>query len=252
MKEMQRPDATNIGTPLGSPVLGRPSKNLEIKQVSSGQSGRIRAPDFDYHLPPNKRYRAGRRQHSLIQRRSHKQQPDRYQGLCHCSAHAWAVLTRGYVTLVSPEDAHHLQGRKWHAQICGKSPLLLVYASDTARSLHRVILDEPDSDVDHKDHDGTNNRRENLRLCPQSQNSSSSRPRKNDSGFRGVECRGQWRATITCNGKSRHLGTFDTPEEAARAYDKAAIEYFGPEFATLNFPPEQSNSSGPPGRRGRT
>ena len=60
MKEMQRPDATNIGTPLGSPVLGRPSKNLEIKQVSSGQSGRTRTPQFEYQLPWNRLSQGGR------------------------------------------------------------------------------------------------------------------------------------------------------------------------------------------------
>src|SRR5262245_3922618 len=45
-----------------------------------------------------------------------KRRTDRYRGLCACGEHAWAVLTRGYVTLVSPEDAHHLRGRKWFAE----------------------------------------------------------------------------------------------------------------------------------------
>ena len=42
--------------------------------------------------------------------------PDRYHGLCACGEMAWAVLTKGYVTFVSPEDAHHLQQRKWYAK----------------------------------------------------------------------------------------------------------------------------------------
>ena len=41
---------------------------------------------------------------------------DRYRGLCHCGAHVWAILMQGYVTLVSPEDAHHLQRGKWYAE----------------------------------------------------------------------------------------------------------------------------------------
>jgi hypothetical protein len=97
-------------------------------------------------------------------------------------------------------------------------------------------------EVDHVDHNGLNNRRDNLRPCSDSQNLGNSRQRSGQSGFRGVyhHKRGAgWCACIA----HQHLGTFDTPEEAVPAYDAAAIERFG-EFETLNFLPSVCRSHG--------
>jgi hypothetical protein len=146
------------------------------------------------------------------------------------------VLTKGYVTFVDPEDAAILAAANWYARKSSERNLIYTtrYGESGNIHLHRVILGEPGSEIDHTNHNALDNRRGNLRPCSSSQNNGNSRRRLRRSGFRGVYLhRKRWRALITCDGKTRHLGTFDTPEEAARAYDAAAVEH----FAKLNFPP---------------
>lgn len=104
--------------------------------------------------------------------------------------------------------------------------------------MHRLIMGitDPRIQVDHRDNDGLNNRRYNLRVASVHQNSMNTRPRKGTSKFKGV-CfqKNKWRATIMHNYKSIGLGSFDSEFEAALAYDKKAKELFG-EFARLNNP----------------
>ena len=84
------------------------------------------------------------------------------------------------------------------------------------------------------------NRRRNLRVCTSQENRFNSKTHmvKKHSQFKGVHPnKDKWRAVIMHNRKYIHIGTFLTPEEAARAYDAKATELFG-EFANLNFPKE--------------
>lgn len=107
--------------------------------------------------------------------------------------------------------------------------------------LHREIMQPPDAMVvDHIDGDATNNCRANLRVCTVQQNRSnvlfpSRGPSK--SKYRGVHPMpsGRFEALISIAGKMRSLGTYDTEEEAARVWDKAARNARGA-FTFQNFP----------------
>ena len=96
--------------------------------------------------------------------------------------------------------------------------------------------------VDHIDGDGLNNTRSNLRLATPQQNTwNSRRPCHSKSPYKGItreKSTGQWRAQIHDGKRVLILGWFESPEDAARAYDAKAVELRG-EFAYLNFPDER-------------
>jgi len=92
----------------------------------------------------------------------------------------------------------------------------------------------PDTDLDHKDCDPTNNRFANLREASHAQNQRNQpTPRHNTSGFKGVHFhkqRQRWVAQIKIKGQQTYIGIFDTPEQAHQAYCQAASEC-EPQFA---------------------
>jgi hypothetical protein len=155
-------------------------------------------------------------------------------------------LTKGFATVVDDEDYDRLVIHKWVAMLASNGR---VYAARTSSRkdgpprksiyMHREILNAAKGEqVDHRDFDGLNNTRENLRLCNVHQNAQHSRKLTTSRfNYKGVvdKRHGKYRARICINGKRTCLGTFDTQEQAAKAYDLAATAHFG-EFAEVNFP----------------
>jgi hypothetical protein len=159
-------------------------------------------------------------------------------------------LASGEVTLLDEDDYERLKGYRYR-KVSGGYAMRTIYAGgkETGRLLHRDILDVPEGmEVDHKDGDPLNNTKANLRVCTRSQNHANrkkpARRQGKTSRYRGVFFNRQpvtakrpWWATIGKDRKQRYIGAFATEDEAARAYDRKALELFG-EFASLNFPGE--------------
>ena len=105
--------------------------------------------------------------------------------------------------------------------------------------MHRVIMNTPvGMETDHRDHNGLNNQKYNMRICTIAQNNYNRIP-YGWSKYLGVShIEGHPIAQIRKERKLFYLGFFKTEEDAAHAYDKKAIEFFG-EFANLNFPYEK-------------
>lgn len=104
--------------------------------------------------------------------------------------------------------------------------------------MHRFILGitDPDILVDHTDHNGLNCQRNNIRSATHTQNCTN-RTAYGSSKYLGVSLstdKKAWQSNITIDGKIQYLGRFKSEEEAARRYDKKAVELHG-EFANLNF-----------------
>jgi hypothetical protein len=138
--------------------------------------------------------------------------------------------------LVDEEDFDYLNQWRWRINTNGYA----VKGESISRNLmHRILLNDPiNLQVDHRNGDKLDNRKENLRICTSSQNKMNVGIKSNNtSTYKGVsfdKFRNKYRACIMVNKKTISLGRFDSPIDAAHAYDEAAKKYFG-EFAKLNF-----------------
>jgi hypothetical protein len=152
--------------------------------------------------------------------------------VCECGDHAFAPTTKHGVTLVEVGDKDVLQ-LPW--TFTGDGYAYRKAPDNRNVLLHRFLTAASSGEcVDHANGDKLDNRRKNLRLCDYRENNRNSRP-KGASGFKGVNQTkwGKWEARIRTDKERLHLGYFDTAEQAATAYDAAAIIHHGT-FARLN------------------
>jgi len=141
-------------------------------------------------------------------------------------------LTKGYKTIIDAADLPKVQRHSWAAKTSPDAPPYAVSNIDgRITKMHQVLIDIPEGMVcDHIDGDSLNNRRSNLRVCTHQENNFNTKIRKGRR-FKGVTMLPSGRYHVRVAGES--IGTFDTEEEAAGAYNAAASDMFG-EFARLN------------------
>ncbi|MDN7951781.1 HNH endonuclease [Burkholderia multivorans] len=143
------------------------------------------------------------------------------------------VASGGQVVLVDDEDYEWLSKLRWRVDSRGYAVRTSKHPHDprrkTQEQMHRAVMGLAYGDgreVDHRNGNPLDNRRENLRICSRSQNQMNRSLQKNNrSGYKGVSWdsrRRRWSVYIGINGKNRFVGSFDTPEDGYRAYCAAA------------------------------
>lgn len=154
-------------------------------------------------------------------------------------------LTQGVVALVDDSDFEELNKYRWRTDKRKNNTYARRSVWDKEKKtngveyMHNRILQTPvGMHSDHMNHNGLDNRRSNLRVCTaQENNRNRLKQDKNTSGYKGVSWDkdySKWRAQIKAKSKVVNLGRFACKKEAARVYDRAAVESFG-EFAVVNF-----------------
>lgn len=155
-------------------------------------------------------------------------------------------LTQGLIALVDDDDYEIVANAKWFCSTVRLGNKTRYYASRTVKGcgislMHRLIMEAEKGDrIDHKDGNGLNNQRHNLRFATHQQNMMNSNTQKTSlhtSRFKGVfksKPSKKFTAQIQFNNKGIHLGQFEYERDAAIAYNDAAIKYFG-DFAVLNI-----------------
>ena len=155
---------------------------------------------------------------------------------------AYVPLTKGYEAVIDAADVPLVGDSNWTATVALRpdGSIRSVYAKRSMKIgaqsqtiyLHRAIGGTDDApEVDHRDGNGLNNRRSNLRPATKGQNMHNSRLRSDSkSRLKGAsfhKARGKWQSQIKVNGKNRGLGLFNCPTAAHFAYIKASRALHG-------------------------
>lgn len=152
-------------------------------------------------------------------------------------------LTRGYKVMVDDEDFDYLNQWDWNIfvkpnRIVGARRTYIEKGTHLQKTvyMHRLIMKaEAGEQIDHINRNTLDNRKTNLRFCTGSENQANRAP-FNKIGVKGVylfKPTGKWKAQIRNKGKVTGLGYFDDINDAAKAYNNAAVKFHG-EFAYLN------------------
>lgn len=156
------------------------------------------------------------------------------------------ILPSRHVVLVDDSDYEYAMLKKWYHHKAGN--ISYARTADIPHVYMHIYLIPDGLLRDHKNGNGLDNQRDNLRLCSRQQNTANSIKRKGcTSQFKGVSFykrSNKWYAGIMVDRVHIHLGCFDVDKEieAAKAYDSAAIKHFG-DFARLNFPKSPNGRS---------
>lgn len=147
-------------------------------------------------------------------------------------------LSQGLYVLVDDADFEYLNKWKWSATLCNKKFYAVRNVDDKPLYMHRLLLDAAKGQlVDHKNSNGLDNQRDNIRLSTHAGNN---RNRKALKGYKGVlDRRATGRTGFSTRIKVKptniYIGHFPTAEIAGLAYDINALALFG-EFANTNYP----------------
>jgi hypothetical protein len=145
------------------------------------------------------------------------------------------TLTKGKLAIVDTCDYEELSKRSWHYSSTGYA---CKRKDGSIVLMHREIMSPRSGEyVDHINGNKLDNRRCNLRVCTNAENSYNAKTRHDSvSGYKGV-CRDKWgkkwRARLHVDGREYALGVFESKHDAARMYNFWAIQFFG-EFARIN------------------
>lgn len=163
-------------------------------------------------------------------------------------------LTKGNVALIDDEDFELVSKYNWFSHKEYAARTVRVNGEKITILMHRFIMGCVKGDgkmLDHKDGNGLNNQRSNLRFCTSSENQKNKKAwgsskylgvsrhtknfkkyKKSIAAFKDYSYT-NWKATISINGRPKHIGGFTNEIDAAKAYNEAALKYHG-EFARLN------------------